>query len=78
MSTPRIPALVSWTAGSPGEMAAALLARGVAGLRRWWRVVRTRPGLAELDDRMLQDLGISRAQWHFEMSRAPWDVARRR
>jgi uncharacterized protein YjiS (DUF1127 family) len=56
---------------------------GVFG--RIWRVVAqaarlaaTRRELAELDDRMLQDLGISRAQAAFEASRAPWDSAFRR
>ena len=39
-----------------------------------WRVMSTRQGLAELDDRMLQDLGVSRAQAQFEISRPIWKL----
>lgn len=45
-------------------------------LRFWLRTVMTRSELAEIDDRMLADLGISRAQAAFELSRAPWSVHR--
>jgi uncharacterized protein YjiS (DUF1127 family) len=31
-----------------------------------------------MDDRMLADLGISRAQAQFELSRSPWDFAEER
>jgi uncharacterized protein YjiS (DUF1127 family) len=41
-------------------------------LRHWYRVASTRRGLVEMDDRMLSDLGISRAQAEFELSRMPW------
>jgi uncharacterized protein YjiS (DUF1127 family) len=41
-----------------------------------WRVVSTRQGLAELDDRMLKDLGVSRAQAQFEISRPIWKLMR--
>lgn len=43
-------------------------------LRLWLRTVVTRSELAEIEDRMLADLGISRAQAAFELSRAPWSV----
>jgi len=49
--------------------ASAGLGRVVAVL---WRAMSTRQGLAELDDRMLKDLGVSRAQAQFEMSRPVW------
>lgn len=39
---------------------------------RVWRNYVTRRHLAELDDRMLQDLGISRAQAQFEANRPIW------
>jgi uncharacterized protein YjiS (DUF1127 family) len=39
---------------------------------RIWRNYVTRRQLAELDDRMLQDLGISRAQAQFEANRPIW------
>jgi uncharacterized protein YjiS (DUF1127 family) len=42
--------------------------------RRAMRVIATRPDVSRLDDRMLQDLGISRAQADFEASRAPWKL----
>lgn len=42
--------------------------------RRALRVVATRPDVSRLDDRMLKDLGISRAQAEFEASRAPWKL----
>lgn len=42
--------------------------------RRALRVMATRPDASRLDDRMLADLGISRAQAHFEASRAPWRI----
>ena len=42
--------------------------------RRALRVMATRPNAAKLDDRMLADLGISRAQAEFEASRAPWRI----
>jgi uncharacterized protein YjiS (DUF1127 family) len=41
-----------------------------------WRVATTRQTLAELDDRMLKDLGISRAQAQFEASRPIWKLFR--
>ncbi|WP_239002685.1 DUF1127 domain-containing protein [Rhodovastum atsumiense] len=37
-----------------------------------WRNYVTRRQLEELDDRMLKDLGISRAQAQFEASRPIW------
>ena len=43
-------------------------------LARVWRVVSTRHGLVELDDRMLKDLGVSRAQAQFEASRPVWKL----
>jgi uncharacterized protein YjiS (DUF1127 family) len=41
-------------------------------LVRTWRNFTTRRDLAEMDDRMLKDLGISRAQAHFEANRPIW------
>jgi uncharacterized protein YjiS (DUF1127 family) len=43
-------------------------------VRRMWIAVTTRNRLAELDDRMLHDLGLSRADVVREVSRAPWDT----
>ncbi len=41
-----------------------------------WRIVSTRQGLVELDERMLKDLGVSRAQAQFEISRPVWKLFR--
>jgi uncharacterized protein YjiS (DUF1127 family) len=51
----------------------------VQGAWRWLKrtadVIASRRHLAEIDDRTLQDLGISRAQARFEASRPVWDLA---
>ena len=44
------------------------------GLRAMWRSIQTRRQLAEMDDRMLRDIGISRADALQEADRLPWDV----
>lgn len=41
-------------------------------LERAWRNFTTRRDLAEMDDRMLKDLGVSRAQAHFEANKPIW------
>ena len=41
-------------------------------LARAWRNFTTRRDLADLDERMLKDLGISRAQAQFEANRPIW------
>ena len=59
---------------------ARLPARAGAGLAQVaanaWRVITTRQALSDMDDRMLQDLGISRAQAQFEVSRPVWKLFR--
>ena len=47
-------------------------------LRLAWQARRTRRQLAEMDDRMLADIGIGRAQAYEEARRAPWDTGPRR
>jgi uncharacterized protein YjiS (DUF1127 family) len=42
------------------------------------RVLATRQRLLDMDDRMLSDLGISRAQAEFELSRSAWNIAEER
>ena len=39
-----------------------------------FQALRTRRLLAEMDDRMLSDIGISRAEARVEAMRAPWDI----
>lgn len=42
--------------------------------RVWHRTHKTRRALEEMDPRMLADLGISRAQADYQLSRAPWEL----
>ncbi|MBR0671981.1 DUF1127 domain-containing protein [Neoroseomonas soli] len=49
-----------------------------AWLRRTLQAVESRRHLAEMDARMLADIGISRAEALQEAGRAPWDHAPRR
>jgi uncharacterized protein YjiS (DUF1127 family) len=44
-------------------------------LRRVLQAVESRRHLAEMDQRMLSDIGISRAEAVREATRAPWDLA---
>ncbi len=53
-----------------------LLARLFHGVDRAVTIWSSRRELETLDDRMLQDLGLSRAQASFEAHRAPWDLPR--
>ncbi len=60
-------------------------ATGRARMRQAWaalmemaRARQTRRLLAEMDDRMLADIGIGRGDAMMEARRAPWDVSRRR
>ncbi len=54
----------------------------VSGIVRLWfglvarmsRAVEERRLLATLDDRMLADIGVSRAEANREANRAPWDL----
>ncbi len=47
--------------------------QGVAReIHRAGHVLASRNRLMEMDDRMLKDLGISRAQADFEANKAPW------
>ncbi len=47
-------------------------------LGRMLRAIRTRRVLAELDPRLLKDIGVSRADALAEASRMPWDLGPRR
>ncbi len=60
------------------ELAREALGHGAVRLRAWYRVMVTRRDLADMEDRMLADLGISRAQADFELSRSPWLAAQGR
>ncbi|GIX09841.1 DUF1127 domain-containing protein [Elioraea sp.] len=45
------------------------------GLRRAWVAHRTRRQLLDVDEHLLHDLGLSRADVWREARRAPWDLA---
>jgi uncharacterized protein YjiS (DUF1127 family) len=57
-----------------------------AGVRGGWlgwlaamlHAIETRRRLAEMDERMLRDIGITQSQALEEAARAPWDLAARR
>ncbi len=71
-------AALTWTGGGPRWVAKEAMARGMMALHRWWRVVSTRPRLADLDEQLLRDIGITQAQCAAELARAPWDITPRR
>jgi uncharacterized protein YjiS (DUF1127 family) len=56
-------------------------ARPIRGARQGWlawlarmlHAIETRRHLAEMDDRMLKDIGITRLDAYEEIRRAPWD-----
>lgn len=47
-------------------------------LRRAFEAIETRRHLAEMDRRMLADIGVSRSEALEEAARAPWDLMPRR
>ncbi len=55
----------------------SLAQRALARLAEMHRAHRTRRLLAEMDDRLLADIGIGRGAALMEASRAPWDTGRR-
>jgi uncharacterized protein YjiS (DUF1127 family) len=61
-----------------GKSTSNAIARSWHAVRAVARSLRTRQRLLDMDDRMLADLGISRAQAQFELSRSPWDFAEER
>jgi uncharacterized protein YjiS (DUF1127 family) len=57
---------------SVSDRASNLVARLVAGLHEWRRRARDRARLAALDDRMLADIGITRAEAQFLGDKPVW------
>lgn len=61
--------------GCPAPIMPALRLQGFwDAILMGWRGVQTRRQLAEMDERMLADIGISRADALREAGRAPWDL----
>lgn len=58
----------------PRNGAGAMIVRAFHVIGRMVRVAMSRRYLAEMDDHMLHDLGISRAQACFEASRPIWQL----
>ena len=50
-----------------------MLSSGIVTLLRWQELARQRRALARLDDRMLKDVGLSRADVARELGRRFWD-----
>jgi uncharacterized protein YjiS (DUF1127 family) len=58
---------------SAGGLFGSVMRQVRNGVALAWRKRKTRRMLADMDERMLADLGISRAQASFEASRWMWD-----
>ncbi len=58
--------------GNSRHSVGAMVGAAMGAAARMVRVAMSRRYLVEMDDHMLHDLGISRAQANFEASRAPW------
>ncbi len=61
----------------PRKPVRAMLRQSWAMFLEMRRAHRTRRLLAEMDDRLLADIGIGRGEALMEASRAPWDIGRR-
>lgn len=61
-------------ASHPIPTATSRRAGWLAWLRRVLQAVETRRHLAEMDGRMLADIGITRSEAREEAGRAPWDL----
>ncbi len=62
------------TAASFGEMLLGAAARAVRTLLTWQERDRQRHALAQLDARMLKDVGLSRAEVVLELRKPFWDA----
>ena len=72
MTTRSLPASHPVRTGTPRRVS------WFAWLRRVLDAAESRRQLAEMDARMLSDIGISRAEALDEAARAPWDLTPRR
>jgi uncharacterized protein YjiS (DUF1127 family) len=51
-----------------------LLVSGVATMMVWYERSRQRRHLAQLDERMLRDIGLSRGDVEREIQKRPWQI----
>jgi uncharacterized protein YjiS (DUF1127 family) len=63
--------LLMW---SIGELAVAVAVHAVLKLMVWQERARERRRLATLDDHMLRDIGLSRSQVEYEISKPFWQA----
>ncbi|HEX9844182.1 MAG TPA: DUF1127 domain-containing protein [bacterium] len=59
---------------STGALIGTLLSRLASTPRVWWQRHVARQQLMELDDRMLRDIGLSRADAAHEWQKAFWEI----
>jgi len=59
--------------GLSGNMV-KLLVSGVATMMVWYERSRQRRHLAQLDERMLRDIGLSRGDVEHEIQKRPWQI----
>ncbi|MCH7478581.1 MAG: DUF1127 domain-containing protein [SAR324 cluster bacterium] len=53
---------------------AGVFAQGQSILRQWWNRHQSRAQLLRLDDRLLKDIGVTRAEAHLEGRKSFWEV----
>ena len=53
---------------------AGVFAQGRNILRQWWKRYQSREQLLRLDDRLLKDIGLTRAEAHLEGRKSFWEV----
>ena len=58
----------------PFEAVSGRSQRILAVLRLWRRRARERNELARMNERDIKDLGLSEADWRFEIAKAPWQA----
>ena len=53
---------------------AGVFAQGRKIFRQWWNRYQSREQLLRLDDRLLKDIGLTRAEAHREARKSFWEV----
>lgn len=66
---------ITWLAPAPA--ARVRTRRVLPSLSAMWHALVTRRMLAEMDDHMLADIGVSRSDAWLESTRKPWDCGNR-
>ncbi|UFN49029.1 DUF1127 domain-containing protein [Roseomonas sp. OT10] len=74
MSAHTSPVALVYGAGAPASRGQRAMG-WMHAVFRVFQAIESRRLLAEMDDRMLSDIGISRSEADHEANRAPWDLA---